>query len=210
MAHAPVRWWIRRWHGGLWLVSAAVVVAAGPPTIAAEEAPVSAAAGELPGAATVQDNMGVGLEYTLTVEGDVVESTEGREPLRYIHGRSQIIPGLERQLAGLHIGETAEVSVNPEEGYGLVDPEAFIEVPRTQLPADVTPEVGMVLRGINPDGQNFQARVDELKEESAVLNLNHPLAGKTLNFKVKILDLSPAPAPRDADEPLQVPAQRAP
>jgi FKBP-type peptidyl-prolyl cis-trans isomerase SlyD len=107
-------------------------------------------------------------------------------------------------------GESAEVSVNPEEGYGPVDPAAFIEIPRTQLPADVTPEVGMVLRGINPDGQNFQARIGELKEESAVLNLNHPLAGKTLNFKVKILDLSPAPAPRDADEPLQVPAERAP
>lgn len=206
---------------GFWLVSATVVVAAHPSVLRAEEAPVAAAAGEEPAAATVQDNMDVGLEYILTVEGAVVESTEGAEPFHYIHGRQQMIPGLERQLAGLHVGETAEVSVNPEEGYGPVDPAAFIEIPRTQLPADATPEVGMVLRGINPDGQNFQARIDELKEESAVLNLNHPLAGKTLNFKVKILDLSPAPrpadderrggpAPRDADDPLQVPAERAP
>ena len=190
----------------LWLVTATVVAA--PPSVIAEEA-------------TVQDNVDVGLEYTLTVEGNVVESTEGGEPFHYIHGRAQMIPGLERQLTGLHVGETAEVSVSPEEGYGPVDPAAFIEIPKTQLPADVTPEVGMVLRGINPDGQNFQAKIDELKEESAVLNLNHPLAGKTLNFTVKILALSPAPrpadderrggpAPRDADDPLQVPAERAP
>ena len=193
MEHTTARRRRKRWDVGFWLMSAAVAVAA-PLSAVAEEAPTAAAV-EAPVATTVQDNMDIGLEYTLTVDGAVVESTEGKEPLHYIHGRQQMIPGLERQLTGLHVGDTAEVSVSPEEGYGPVDPAAFIEIPRTQLPSDVTPEIGMVLRGINPDGQNFQARINALKEESAVLDLNHPLAGKTLSFKVKILDISPAPAP---------------
>ena len=145
-------------------------------------------------AAAVQDNMDVGMEYTLTVDGAVVDSTDGKEPFHYVHGRRQVIPGLERQLAGLHAGETAEVTVAPEDGYGPVDPAAFIELPKTQLPADAAPEIGMVLRGVDPNGQQFRARINELKDESVVLDLNHPLAGKTLAFKVKILSITPVPA----------------
>ena len=177
MKHRRVRGW--------WLVFAIAVVAAPQPGSAAEE-------GAMP--AAVQDNMEIGMEYTLTVDGAVVDSTEGKDPFRYVHGRQQVIPGLERQLAGLHVGDAAEVTVAPEEGYGPVDPVAFIEIPKAQLPEDVAPEVGMVLRGVNPDGQNFSARIRELKGENVVLDLNHPLAGKTLTFKVKILTIAPAPA----------------
>ena len=145
-------------------------------------------------AAAVQENMDVGIEYTLTVDGAVVDSTEGKEPFHYIQGRRQVIPGLERQLAGLHVGDTKQMVIAPAEGYGEVDPAAFIEVKNTQLPADVTPSVGMVLRGVNPDGQSFRAKISEMKGDTVVLDLNHPLAGKTLNFNVKIIDISPAPA----------------
>ena len=143
----------------------------------------------------VRDSMDVGIEYTLTVDGAVVDSTDGKEAFHYIQGQKQVIPGLERQLAGMHVGESKEVTVGPEEGYGPVDPSAFVEVSKAKLPAGVTPEVGLVLRGVNPDGQSFRARISELKEETVTLDLNHPLAGKTLNFTVKITTIAPAPSP---------------
>ena len=143
-------------------------------------------------ALSVQDHMDVEMEYTLTSDGVVMDSTQGKEPFHYVHGAGQVIPGLERQLAGLHIGDAKEVTVKPEEGYGRVDPAAMIEVPKTQLPRDVTPSVGMVLRGVNPEGKSFRAKISEVKKDSVMLDLNHPLAGKTLNFKVKILGIKPA------------------
>ena len=146
-------------------------------------------------AATVQDNMDIGLEYTLTVEGNVVDTTEGRGPFHYIQGRGQLIPGLERELTGLHVGDTKQVSIKPEDGYGAVDPAAFVEVPKEQLPKDIAPTVGMILRGVNPDGKSFRAKINEIKDKSVVLDLNHPLAGKTLNFQVKVMDIAPAPSP---------------
>ena len=141
---------------------------------------------------TIQDNMDVGMEYTLTVDGAVVDSTEGRGPFHYIQGRKRIVPGLERQLAGLHVGVTKEVRVAPEDGYGPVDPAAFVEIPKTQLPPGTTPEVGMTLHGVSKDGRRFSATIAEVKAQDVKLNLNHPLAGKTLVFKVKILTISPA------------------
>jgi len=143
---------------------------------------------------SVQDNMDISLEYTLTIDGKVVDSTNGREPLHYIHGTHQIIPGLERALAGMKVGESKSVTVSPEDGYGKVDPAAIVEVPKTQLPSDVKPAVGMVLRGMNPNGQSFRAKINEVKKESVVLNMNHPFAGKTLNFQVKVVGVAP-PAP---------------
>ena len=142
----------------------------------------------------VGDHMSVSMEYTLTSEGKVVDSTDGKEPFHYIHGQRQIIPGLERQLVGLHVGESKDVTVKPEEGYGAVDPAAVVEIKKEQLPKDVTPSVGMVLQGVNPDGQHFRARISEVKDQSVLLDLNHPLAGKTLVFKVKITDIAPTKA----------------
>ncbi|MBI2104833.1 MAG: peptidylprolyl isomerase [Candidatus Omnitrophica bacterium] len=177
---------MKQMRGPGWrLIGAIAVVAALQPGGDAEEGAMAAA---------VQDNMDVGMEYTLTVDDAVVDSTEGKEPFHYIHGRRQVIPGLERQLAGMHAGDSAELTVAPEDGYGAVDPTAFMEIPKAQLPADASPEIGMVLRGVNPDGQQFRARISELKGENVVLDLNHPLAGKTLTFKVKILDITPVPA----------------
>lgn len=173
-------------------VSAADKDAASAPAPSASSAAPAAAA---PGAsAAIQDNMDVGLEYSLTVDGAVVDSTEGKQPLHYVHGKGKIIPGLERQLAGMHIGEAKEITVPPEEGYGQVDPSAVVEVDKTKLPPDTVPAVGMVLRGVNPDGQMFQARIKEIKDDKVTLDLNHPLAGKTLMFKVKIVSITPLAA----------------
>ena len=154
----------------------------GARTWAAEEKPIAA----------VQNNMDVGLEYTLTVDGAVVDTTEGKQTFHYVHGREQIVPGLERQLAGLHIGDSKEITVGPEEGYGKIKPLA--EIPKEQLPKDVIPAVGMALRGVNPDGKSFRAIVREVKDKTVVLDLNHRLAGKTLNFKIKVVSIAPASA----------------
>jgi FKBP-type peptidyl-prolyl cis-trans isomerase SlyD len=144
---------------------------------------------------SVQDNMDIGMEYTLTVDGEVVDSSEGKDAFHYIHGQQQIVPGLEKQLTGMKIGEIKDVTISPAEGYGDIDPAGIVELPKDKLPTDIQAEVGMVLRGMSPDGQGFQAQIKEIKEDKVVLDLNHPLAGKTLNFKVKITDISPVPTP---------------
>ena len=141
--------------------------------------------------AAIQDGMAVAIEYVLTVDGSVVDSSEGRGPLRYTQGRDEIIPGLERQLAGLHVGDRKDVTVPSEDGYGPVDPEAYVAVSKSQLPQDVTPEIGMVLRGMGQDGRAFRARVREIGEENVTLDPNHPLAGKTLQFAVKVVEIAP-------------------
>ena len=141
---------------------------------------------------TVQDNMDVSMEYTLLSNGVLIDSSEGREPFHYVQGRHQIIPGLERQLAGMHVGQSRDVLVKPEEGYGPVDSTAFVEVPKERLPKDAPVVVGTRLRGVNPDGQSFQAVIWQAIDNTVILDLNHPLAGKTLTFKVKITGVTPA------------------
>ena len=133
----------------------------------------------------------VQLHYKLTVDGQVVDSSEAAQPLSYVHGQGQLIPGLEKHLAGMKAGETGDFTVSAEDGYGTVDPQAFIEVPRQQLPKDVTPEIGMMLRGTGQDGRPFRARVHQISPEAVMLDLNHPLAGKVLNFHITIVSVSP-------------------
>ncbi|MFQ5990706.1 MAG: peptidylprolyl isomerase [Candidatus Methylomirabilales bacterium] len=132
----------------------------------------------------------VSIEYTLKLEGEeaVVDTNVGSEPLTYVHGSQQIIPGLERALEGMKIGESKQVKVKPEDGYGVVDQEAFVEVKKDQVPQDAL-KVDTQLQGRDSSGRLFHARVVEIKGETVVLDLNHPLAGKTLSFDVKVLDI---------------------
>lgn len=137
----------------------------------------------------IQDGRRVSFDYTLMVDGEVVDSSEERGPLQYTHGEGRIIPGLSKQLEGLRIGDEKVIEVPPEEAYGPVNQDAFREVPRTSLPADLEPKVGMYLQMQGPEGQILPVKIAEVKESSVVLDLNHPLAGKTLNFHVKIVDI---------------------
>ena len=136
----------------------------------------------------------VSLEYTLFVNNEQVETSVGSEPLTYAVGDNSIIPGLESQLNGMHAGEEKEVMVSAKDGYGDKDPGAFKEFPKDSLPKDAEAKVGMVLQATSPDGENFPAVVSEIKDDKVVLDFNHPLAGKELKFKVKILDIKDAPA----------------
>jgi FKBP-type peptidyl-prolyl cis-trans isomerases 2 len=137
----------------------------------------------------------VSIEYTLTLEDEtVVDSNVGAEPLTFIQGSHNIIPGLESALDGMTVGDSKQVTVTPENAYGPVNEDAVSEIEKTYIPEDSL-KVGAVLQGQNPDGRVIIARVVEIKEETVLLDYNHPLAGKTLNFDVKIMAVGNAPEP---------------
>ncbi len=136
---------------------------------------------------TVQKGKNVSIHYTLKVDGELVDTSRERDPLKYVHGEGQIIPGLSRELEGLHPGEKKSVSISPEDGYGAVAAEAFQEVPKDRLPKDMEPEIGMTLQATTPDGQQQLLRITEVKDSSIIVDMNHPLAGKTLEFDVEVV-----------------------
>ncbi|MEJ5225546.1 MAG: peptidylprolyl isomerase [Anaerolineales bacterium] len=137
----------------------------------------------------VQAGRVVAMDYTLHVDGEKIDSSEGREPLEYLHGAGNIIPGLEREMAGMEVGESKQVVVSPADGYGESDPNAFIEIPRSEFPQDIPLEVGLELQVQDPSGNPMYARIDAITDESVRLDFNHPLAGKELHFSVKIVGL---------------------
>jgi FKBP-type peptidyl-prolyl cis-trans isomerase SlyD len=143
----------------------------------------------------VKDGSVVSLQYSLSEEdGKLIESNKGKDPLKYTHGSKQIVPGLEKELAGMTMGGEKRVKVKPEDAYGLVNSKAFQEVPKEQIPANGM-KVGATLAAKGPQGQEIPVRIHEIKEKTVVLDLNHPMAGKTLLFDIKILDVQPSVAP---------------
>ncbi len=141
---------------------------------------------------TVVTGSKVSFEYTLTDDnGTKIDSSVGRDPLEYTHGEGQIVPGLERELEGMKIGESKEVTVSPEDGYGQRDPEAFAKVPKDKVP-EASQAVGSMIQMQDPQGNVIQGIVAEDREEELVLDFNHPLAGMTLHFEVKILGVEEA------------------
>ena len=131
----------------------------------------------------------VTFDYTLKVDGKVIDSSQQHGSLVYTQGEGKIIPGLSRQLEGLRAGDEKEIVVTPQEGYGAVDPKAFKEVPREQLPKDAKLKVGTQLQAKTPDGHILVVTVSKLNKDTVLLNFNHPLAGKELHFQVKILSI---------------------
>lgn len=145
----------------------------------------------------IEDGMVVSMDYTLHADdeaGEVLDSSEGRSPLQFMQGQGQIIPGLERELYGLSVGDQKSVTVEPVDGYGEEDPDAYSEVPRDAFPGDMQPEPGMSLGVRDEAGNVYQAYVEEVRPDSVILNFNHPLAGQKLYFDVRIADLRQATA----------------
>ena len=140
----------------------------------------------------VDDGQVVSMDYVLQVYGKVVDSSEAGKPLQFIQGMGHIIPGLEHELYDMKIGENKKVVVLPKDGYGEVDPEAFMDVPRDSFPTDVPLEKGIELELREQSGHPMLARIDTISDESIRLNMNHPLAGKELHFDVKIAGLRQA------------------
>src|SRR5687767_1048200 len=139
--------------------------------------------------AQIREGSQVALEYTLSDEaGTVIESNKGKQPMSYIHGKSQIIPGLEKELSGMKVGEEKKIQIKPEDGYGPVNPDAFQEVPKDKLPPEAL-KVGTMLMAQGPQGQGIPARVHEIKDMTVIMDFNHPMAGKTLSFDVKVSEV---------------------
>ncbi len=138
----------------------------------------------------VMDGKRVSIEYTLTLPDKTqVDTNVGKEPLTYTQGGQKILPAaLQKALMGLKVGETKRVTLSPEEGYGPVDPKAFQEVNKDMIPEEAH-KVDAQLTARDPSGRTRPVRVHELKENTVVLDLNHPLAGKTLIFDVKVLNV---------------------
>ncbi len=161
---------------------AVVLVLAGPLMAAAQTPPAAAAP-------AIEKGSKVQLEFTLRDDaGKVLESNKGATPLSYVQGERQLIPGLERELAGMHTGEEKKIVVKPEDGYGPIEPAAQTEVPKEVLPADAL-KVGTRLMARSSTGESRPVVIKEIKDKTVVLDLNHPFAGKTLHFDVKVLGI---------------------
>ncbi len=140
----------------------------------------------------------VHIHYTLTDnEGNVIDSSAGHEPLVYVAGAGEIIPGLDNALLGKQAGDHADVKVSPEEGYGERIEEAVQQVEKAQLAHLPGLEVGMPLQAETPNGP-ISFVVVEIGEDNVILDGNHPLAGVELNFSVDVVNVAEGEAPKEA------------
>lgn len=134
----------------------------------------------------------VSIDYTLTDDsGNVLDSSEGRGPLEYLHGADNIIPGLERALEGKASGDAFDVSVAPEDAYGQRDPGLVQAVALSQFPEGADPQVGQKFQAETPDGPRTVTVVSRDANE-VTIDANHPLAGQALNFAVKVVGVREA------------------
>jgi len=172
------------------LLSTPVILLAFVAGLALAESPEKTAAKAKTNAPEIQKGATVKIEYTLTDEkGKLLDTSKGKEPLTYIDGEGQIIPGLEKALRGLHAGDQKRVVVPPEEAYGPVRP--LVEVPKEQIPPQAQ-RVGFSLMVRNGDRPPIPVKVKEIKEKTIVLDANHPLAGMSLTFEIKVIGIEPS------------------
>jgi FKBP-type peptidyl-prolyl cis-trans isomerase SlyD len=142
----------------------------------------------------IAQNSVAAFHYTLTDdEGQVIDSSEGRDPLTYLHGSGQIVPGLEKQMEGRAVGDTFQADVAPEEGYGVHHAELMQEVPREAFQGVEDVQPGMQFQGRGPQGE-INVTVTKVEDGKVFIDGNHPLAGKTLHFAIEVTDV------RDASE----------
>ena len=131
------------------------------------------------------------VEYTGTLEsGETFDTSQGKDPLEFEVGVGKIIPGFDKAVIGMEKDQEKEISIKPEEAYGQPRPELKQEIPREALPKDQEPKVGMGLMLNSPQGQ-IPARITNVSEDKITIDMNHPLAGKTLKFKIKVVDIKP-------------------
>ena len=142
----------------------------------------------------IAQNSVAAFHYTLTDdEGQVVDSSEGRDPLTYIHGTGQIVPGLEKQMEGRAVGDNFTADVTPEEGYGVHRAELMQEVPREAFQGVDDIQPGMQFQGRGAQGE-INVTVTKVEDGKVFIDGNHPLAGKALHFAVEVSDVREATA----------------
>jgi len=135
----------------------------------------------------------VDIDYSLHLgDGKVVDHSDPGEPLSYLHGEGEIVPGLESALEGAEVGDRRQVSVSPGDGYGEYDPGGIQRVPRQAFPPDFQPQAGMELSAQGPDGDEVAFLIQRVEPDAVTIDLNHPLAGKTLHFDVTVREVREA------------------
>ena len=143
----------------------------------------------------IAPNAFVTLDYTLRdEEGDLIDASteEGGEPMRYVHGYASIIPALEFAVQGLRVGEEKSVVVEPQDGFGSYDDELVMEIGKDEVPQGDDVQVGDEFTAVGPNGEEAALHVVEVFEDSVLVDGNHPLAGVTLHYHVKVRDIRPA------------------
>ncbi|MFQ3173256.1 MAG: FKBP-type peptidyl-prolyl cis-trans isomerase 2 [Flavobacterium sp.] len=138
----------------------------------------------------VKENNTVKVHYTGKLsDGQVFDSSEGKEPLEFTLGQGRLIPGFEKGLMDMKLNEKKTITIAKEEAYGEVNQDLIQEVQKSELPQEITPEVGMGLVSKSSDGQEMNLQVIEVREASIVLDGNHPLAGKDLTFDLEVVEI---------------------
>ncbi|MDP3451387.1 MAG: FKBP-type peptidyl-prolyl cis-trans isomerase [Bacteroidales bacterium] len=139
----------------------------------------------------------VSLSYTLMVDGDVIETVKAENPLRFIFGTGYLLPKFEENVAEKVAGDTFEFLLSAKEGYGEINPEAVVELPKDMFMVDGKIEDGLLTLGNvlpmqDSDGNRLQGTIDEIKDDVVVMNFNHPLAGSELHFKGEVVEVREA------------------
>jgi FKBP-type peptidyl-prolyl cis-trans isomerase SlyD len=149
---------------------------------------------------TIAQNKIVTIHYNLTdaTSGSIIESSDNQPPMAYLHGAHNIIPGLENVLEGKNIGDKVDVTIAPEDGYGIHNEQGIHRIPLDALKEMDRIEVGMVLTTETETGP-AKLQITEVTETEVVVDANHPLAGVTLNFKVSVEDVRDATDEEKAD-----------
>ena len=131
----------------------------------------------------------VQVHYTGTLnDGTVFDSSEGREPLEFTIGEGQIIPGFENGIKEMKLNQEKTIKINPENAYGERNNQLIISIPRDKFPKEIEVNGRLALKG--PQGQNIPAVIKEINDNDVKIDLNHPLAGKELTFKVKVVGIN--------------------
>ena len=138
----------------------------------------------------IADKLHVAFDYKLILDsGKEIDSSPEGQPLGFVTGSGQIIPGLEKAMMGMAVGDSLKISVESGDAYGQVDPELFKDVPRNQFPADIELQPGMTFQSQGPQGP-ITINIKEIKDDNTVvIDLNHPLAGEKLHFDVNIAEV---------------------
>ena len=133
----------------------------------------------------------VKIHYTGTLDdGTEYDSSAGREPLEFALGGGQVIAGFDNAVDGMSVGENKTVTIPPGEAYGDRHEQLVQEVPKTSLPDDMQPEVGMQLQSQSPDGQIMNLVIADVADESITVDANHPLAGQALTFAIELVEIA--------------------
>lgn len=142
----------------------------------------------------VENGLFVSVDYKGSLQnGEVFDSSRGRQPLEIQMGAGQLIKGFERELTGMAINEKKTFTLQPEDAYGLKDENLTQSFARSEVPPEMDPQVGMTVGLYSPEGRQVPARITHVDDEKLILDLNHPLAGESLTFEIEVKGISSTP-----------------